>query len=338
MLYNEFMLRVVIVGSGEMASSLLLGVKEAGHSVVGIFRSERINMSFLQRGFKDLFAPSDFYLLAKADKIPEIIAPSVNSQAFRDEIRKLHADIIIVGSWGEKFSKKTILTPKLATINCHPAMLPAHRGPNPYMSAILTGEEMTGITFHLMDEKFDTGEILLQKEVPILFTDNGYTLKLRCAQTARLALKELLPQVENGAINPVKQDENKASYYKRITGKDIYIDFSMGATQIYNKVRGFSPWAFCYLKVGHNFLKIGNAQFVDLSGTEFYVKNKCYRLPDRYLNASAGKILARGKDWLLCSTVENEHAILLYDLQLFGFVKRFFTKSFIKRLHSSALK
>lgn len=326
------MLKVVIVGSGEMASSLLLGVKEAGHKIVGIFRQERVTTPTITRLFKDLFAPSDFYLLSKTYKIPEIKADSVNSQEFRNAVRKLQADIIIVGSWGERFSKKTILTPRLATINCHPSYLPAYRGPNPYMSTISNGEEKTGITFHLMDENYDTGEILLQKEVPILFSDNGYTLKLRCAQQARTALKELLPLIENGAVNPIKQNEAKASYFKRITSKDIYIDFSMSATEIYNKVRGFSPWAFCYLKVRNQFLRIGYAQVVDLSSTEFYLKNKKYRLPDRYLNTSAGKILARGNDWLLCSTIENEHAILLYDLKLFGFLKHFLTKPFIKSL------
>ena len=65
-----------------------------------------------------------------------------------------------------------------------------------------------------------------------------------------------------------------------------------------------------------------------------YVKNKKYRLPDRYLNVKEGKILARGKDWLLCSTIEEGNAVLLYDLKLYGIVKQFLTKGFIKSLKS----
>ena len=90
------MLKVVIVGSGEMSSSLLLGVKEAGHKIVGIFRQERVTTPTITRLFKDLFAPSDFYLLSKTYKIPEIKADSVNSQEFRNAVRKLQADIIFV--------------------------------------------------------------------------------------------------------------------------------------------------------------------------------------------------------------------------------------------------
>jgi len=226
------MLRVVIVGNGEMASSLLLGTKEAGHKVVGIFRGERREFHPFFLLFKDLFAPTDFYMLAKSQKIPEIKLRNVNTEEFRRELRKLKADVVLVGTWGQKFSPKTIATPRLGTINCHPSLLPAHRGPNPYMSVLMNGEEQTGVSFHLMDANFDTGAILLQKEVPVLFTDTGYTLKLRCSKTAREELKALLDGVENGTITPIPQDETKASYYKRITPKDIYIDFKMSPKEI----------------------------------------------------------------------------------------------------------
>lgn len=328
------MLRIVIVGTGEMATSLLLGVKEAGHEVVGFFRSERVNKNSFIRGFCDFFAPTDFFMLAKKQGIYEIKSKTVNSEHFRKELRKLHADIVLVGTWGERFSQKTIDTPKLATINCHPSFLPKHRGPNPYMSTIVNGEENTGITFHLMDKNYDTGAILLQKEVPILTSDNGYTLKLRCVKTAREELKNLLSAVESGSLVPVEQNTNEASYFKRITPKDIYVDFSMTAKEIYNKVRGFHPWAFCYLKAKKQFLKIGYAHVVDLNKTEFFVKNKKYKVPDRYVNGKAGEILARGRDWLLCSTIEEDVAILLYDLKLFGFCKQIFTKKFVFRLKS----
>ena len=283
----------------------------------------------LKKAFLDFFAPSDFYMLAKNAKIPEIKATSVNSEAFRQAVRHLQADVVLVATWGEKLSQQTINTPKLACINCHPSMLPEYRGPNPYMAAICNGEEKTGITFHLMDNDYDTGAILLQKEVPILISDNGYTLKLRCAQTARYALKELLDGVETGSLKPIEQDETKASYYPRITNKDIYIDFTMDATDIYNKVRGFETWAPCYLKVRNQFLKIGHAKVVDMRLNEYFVKNKKYYMPNVMPNINAGEIIARGSNWLLCTTVEPNKAILLYNLKLYGFCKQILTKNFI---------
>ena len=196
----------------------------------------------------------------------------------------------------------------------------------------MNGAEKTGVTFHLMDENFDTGAIMHQKEVPVLFTDTGYTLKLRCVKTAREELKFLLNGIENGSITPRLQDNSKSSYYKRITPKDIYIDFSMTPQDIYNKIRAFNPWAFCYLKVKNQFLKIKHAQIVNLNQTTFMVKNKKYRMPDVYYGEKAGRVLSKGKDWILCSTIDKEHAILLYDVRLFGFCKGFLTKAFIKSL------
>ncbi len=326
------MLKVVVIGSSEMASSLLLGVKEAGHEVVGFLRYERISISQPFLFLKDLFAPSDFFMLAKSQNIPEIKVKSVNSEKFRKIIRKLNADIVLVGTWGEKFSQKSIITPKIATINCHPSLLPTYRGPNPYMAVLMNGEEKTGVTFHLMDEKYDSGAILLQVEVPISFSDTGYTLKLKCVKVARDSLKTLLDGIENSSLNPIPQNENISSYYKRITSKDIYINFSMGANEIYNKVRAFHPWAFCYLKIKNEFLKIGYAQIVDLNRHEFFVKNKKYNLPDRYLGEKAGKILLKGDSWLLFSTIDKEKAILLEDVKLYGFCKGILTKKFISLL------
>ena len=326
------MLKVVIVGNGEMASSLLLGVKEAGHKVVGIFRSERKDVNPFLLFLKDLFAPTDFYMLAKSQGIPEIKAKSVNSEYFRREIRRLQADVVLVATWGEKFLPKTISTPRLCTVNCHPSLLPKHRGPNPYMSVLWQGEEKTGVTFHLMDKNFDTGPILYQQEVPVLFSDTGYTLKLRCVQNARQSLAHLLNGIENATLAPQNQDDLRSSYFKRITPKDIYVDFSMAPIDIYNKVRAFNPWAHCYLKIKNQFLKIGHAQIVNLNQQFFMVKNKKYRMPDVYFGEKAGRVISKGPNCILCTTIDAEHAILLYDVSLFGFCKGFLTKSFIKRL------
>jgi len=163
------MLRVVIIGYGETASSLMLGVMKTRHKLVGIKRWEKSNplLGFL----KDTLWPDQLTTLIKANGIKEIQAESVNSPAFLREIRALKADVLLIGSWGEILKKNAIISPKIACINCHPSLLPKHRGPNPYASAIIYGETKTGITFHLVDEGIDTGAVLLQKEIPITHED-----------------------------------------------------------------------------------------------------------------------------------------------------------------------
>ncbi|MDD3593202.1 MAG: methionyl-tRNA formyltransferase [Candidatus Gastranaerophilales bacterium] len=328
------MLKVIVVGTGEMAASLLLGTLEAGHKVVGFLGYDSVSLPLWVQFFKNWFAPSDFRLIAKSKKIYEIKAPKVNSPQFKKEVIKLNADIVLVGSWGERFKKEIIIAPKLGTINAHPSLLPAHRGPNPYLSTIVAGEKTTGVTFHLMTEKYDEGPILLQKEVPILDDDNGYSLKLRCTQTARKALKELYDGIETASLVPIKQDESKASYFKRITNKDIYIDFSMTAREMYNKIRGFDPWACCYIKAKNNFLKVQKASIVDFNDNYFIVHDKKYRTKTSFMEAKNGQILAKGDDWLLCATQEPGMGIVFSKVKLYGFCKQFLTKLFIKALKS----
>ncbi len=329
------MLKVIIVGTGEMASSLLLGVLEAGHKVVGFLSYEKIALSPIQLWIKNMFSPSDFYVIANSKKIPAINTKSVNSPKFRKFIRNSRADVVIFGSWGEKISKKTFDTPKIATINVHPSLLPKYRGANPYMMTISHGETMSGVTFHLVNEYFDRGGILLQKEVPILQDDTGYSLKLRTCQTARNSIKELFEGIENGSILPIEQDEKNATYYKRIGPKDILIDFNMGAREIYDKVRGFCPWAECYLPFPNKreFLKIRFAKVINLEDDFFIYDKKKYTLDERFLNQNAGKILIKNKNFLLCKTIDENGAILFEKPELYGFFKKFFTKKYLKNIH-----
>lgn len=329
------MLKVIVVGTGEMASSLLLGIMEAGHKVVGFLPYEKTALSPPMLWIKNIFAPSDFYVLANSKKIPMINVKSVNSAKFRKFVRKSRADIVIFGSWGEKICKKTFDTPKIATINVHPAMLPKYRGANPYMMTISRGETKSGVTFHLVNEYFDRGAILLQKEVPILQDDTGYSLKLRTCQIARNSIKELFEGIENASIIPVEQDEAQASYYKRVTAKDILIDFNMTAQEIYDKVRGFYPWVNCYLKIPNKreFLKIGFARIINLENETFTYNKKDYPLAKKFLNQPAGYILKRDKNFLLCKTIDENNAILLEKPELFGFLKGFFTAKYLKNIH-----
>jgi methionyl-tRNA formyltransferase len=322
------MLKVVIVGYGEMASSLMLGVMESGHQVVGVFRWERVNSNPFSLMIKDVFNPSTFFSFLKSFNLYDIKATSVNGQDFKKEILKLNPDIILIGSWGEKINKGSFVLPKIACINSHPSLLPKHRGPNPYYSTIKEGETKTGITFHLVDESLDTGAVLLQKEVEILPDDTGGTLKTRCCVTARNAVSELLNGLEQALFLPQKQDESKATYYPRINNEEVIIDLNKAPEEIYNKIRGMNPWTHCYLKTKGEFLKIGNAKIVDITQNKIKIKDKIFDLAF-FQYSKQGQIILKGTNYLLISTINKQKAILFNDLKLFGTFKSLFTALYL---------
>ncbi len=260
-------MKIVVVGYDKMFSSLILGTLESQNKIVGVFRHERVSIHPFWLFFKDIFAPGRDLSFLKSYNLHEIKARSVNSKTFKREILKLNPDIILVGSWSEKFKKSIIELPKIGTINCHPSLLPKYRGPNPYMRVIMNGEKETGVTFHLMDENLDTGPILMQKKIDIVqgFNgDTGETLKNKCCNLAKSAVCELLTSLNDDMIIPINQSKKEATYYPQISEKDILVDFTKTAAEINALIRALTPWQPAYIAHKNTFFKIkGSVKFFE---------------------------------------------------------------------------
>lgn len=241
-------MKVVILGSGNMLTHLIAGCIDANCNIVGVFRYDKVRYPLIDRFFIDLFNPSAEYTYIKSHKLYEIKARSANSAEFKKEILRLNADLILVGTWGEKLKKSIISLPKLATINVHPALLPKYRGPNPYLQAIKHMESQSGVTFHLMDENFDTGAILLQKKVEIEPKDTGAELRRKIALAAREGTCELIKQLDREIIIPIAQDEKYSSYFSQIKEDEVMLDFSKSAKEVAAHIRSFHPWHKCYFE------------------------------------------------------------------------------------------
>lgn len=314
-------MKVVILGAGELLTNLIAGCMDANHEIVGVFRYDKVRLPSIDRTIVDLFNPSSEYTYIKSHKLYEIKAKSVNSAEFKKEILRLNADIVLVGSWGEKIKKPIINLPKIATINVHPALLPKYRGPNPYLQAIKHLEKKSGVTFHLMDENFDTGAILLQKTVEIKPEDTGAELRHRIALASRKGIRELLKKLDKEIIIPVKQDENKASYFPRITEEEVMLDFSKSAEEVSAHIRAFHPWIKCYFSYKNHFF-IPNPYKLEIIET----KNKSELLSRQ----QAGEIIEKfHKDKSVTVLCGNNKFLKMSALELQGFSK-FLTALYIK--------
>ena len=249
-------MKIVVVGYGEMFDSLLAGIIKSGNEISGVFRRENILYCPIKRFLLDIFFPSQNKIFVKSLGIYDIKARSVNSEKFRNEIKKLNADLIIVGSWSEKFSMQTINSPNIACINTHPSLLPKFRGPNPYSQTILFGEKQTGITFHLMDVNYDTGAILHQSKVNISNEETGFSLKHKCCELARKEIEVLLNSFETKYQNALSQNETESSYQHHLTLKDSIIDFNNETSiDISKKIRALSPWMKCHIPYKNEFFE-----------------------------------------------------------------------------------
>ncbi len=281
-------MRVVLVGYGEMMRALALGILNSKHEIVGILRSETIHHNGIMRFFNDYVKPSDDYIFIKTHSIPEIKVNSVNSNKFRRIIKQLNADIVLVGSWRERFSVHTLNTLPNHFVNVHPSLLPKYRGPNPYMQVIIHNEPVSGITFHLMDVNYDTGAILHQKEVKILRDDTGGSLRMRCCDTARNEIGFLLDNFNERLVNQRSQNETESSYWSQISLKDTIIDFeSETPEEIDRRIRALSPWTKCYLPIKGEFFSFRSYQIT---------KNKLNQQAGTIVNKSGNTIFIVCKD------------------------------------------
>ena len=256
------MAKVVLVGYGQMLYSLIEGIENSNHEILGVFRIDRTHYHGMELFLKDTFNPSIDYTIIKSKKLYDIKGTSVNSDKFYNEIKKLNPDLIIVGSWGEKF-KSEILN-LLPCINFHPALLPRNRGANPYFWTIYLNQKVTGLTIHYMDEKFDRGDIIMQEAITIDENETGKTLKDKTTRIAKVMVKEMLDLFDKKQIQPIKQNEQYATYEPQIYERNVIIDLNKTKDDVKRHLRALYPWASPYVRINNKFVKIDKYEILEL--------------------------------------------------------------------------
>jgi len=285
------MAKVVLVGYGQMLYSLIEGIENSNHEILGVFRNDKRHYNNFELFFKDIFNPSKDYTIIKSKKLYDIKGHSVNSVKFYEEIQKLKPDMIIVGSWGEKF-KSNILN-LLPCVNFHPALLPKNRGANPYFWTIYLNQKVTGLTIHFMNEKFDKGDIILQEAITIDEHETGETLKDKTTRLARAMVKDFLDLYDKNQIQPIKQDEKFASYEHQITESEVIIDLTKPKKDVYRHLRALHPWANAYVKIARRYVKIPNFEFLDVNDKTQNLK------PYSIITNNSKYFILKGSDFLI---------------------------------------
>jgi len=157
----------------------------------------------------------------------------VRNPACHEILRRLEVDVILVATFGEFLPPEMLRIPRLAAINMHPSLLPKYRGGFPEFAAVLNGESATGVTFHLMEAKFDAGNILLQRRLQILEHETTVGLKRRLAALACDAFPELLSLIMRKHLTGCPQDSSAVSYC-RLTPYFDRVTPAMTVRQIQN--------------------------------------------------------------------------------------------------------
>jgi len=188
-----------------------------------------------------------------------------NNAEFRTQLQELNPEVIVVVGYGRIIPQWMIDLPPLGNINLHSSLLPKYRGAAPIQWAIASGETVTGVTTMRIDAGLDTGDILLQREVPIAANDTAETLSPRLAGVGAELMVQTLLDIREEAVIPQSQDHLRASLAPILRKEDGRIDFSQSAPEIYNRLRGFQPWPGAYTNFRGRQLLICSARVVEHS-------------------------------------------------------------------------
>lgn len=246
-------LKIIFYGTPEFAVATLKALVQQGKNIVGVVtapdkpagRGRNLQQSAVKK-------------YALSQKLNVLQPTNLKSEAFQSALQALQPDLQIVVAF-RMLPESVWKLPKLGTFNLHASLLPQYRGAAPINWAIINGESKTGVTTFFIDDKIDTGEIILQEEIEISESDNAGTLHDKLMNAGSLLVLETVKRIENGNGATQKQPQYKGlkTAYK-LNPENTKIDWSQNGETINNLIRGLSPYpaAWCYFNQADKEFKI----------------------------------------------------------------------------------
>lgn len=237
-------IRVVFMGTPEFARESLKELYEAGFNIVGCFTNPDKPSG---RGMKLKASAVKEYAIEK--EIPVYQPKKVRkNEEVLEILRELNPDVIAVVAYGKILPKEILDLPKYGCINVHGSLLPKYRGAAPMQWSIINGEKITGITTMFMDVGMDTGDMLLKEEVEIKDEYNLEDIHDKLMVIGAKLLVKTIDKVIDGTIVRIPQPE-EGTIAPMITREMTKIDFNKNSRDIFNFVRGLSPFPGTYMEL-----------------------------------------------------------------------------------------
>lgn len=232
-------LKIIFMGTPEFGATVLENLAKTSFKPVLVVTSPD-----KPRGREQALIPSPTKLVAQKHNIP-VVQPE-KTREIVSKLKEIKPDLIVVAAFGKILPKEILDIPQSGSLNVHPSFLPKYRGPSPIQSAILDGEEKTGVTIILMDEKMDHGPIIKQQVVRLAGDETFESLSKKLAETGSTLLLNTIPFWLKEMITPEPQDERDATYTKIFSKEDGEINWRKSAKQIKRELRAFYPWPGSY--------------------------------------------------------------------------------------------
>jgi methionyl-tRNA formyltransferase len=306
-------LRIVYMGTPEFAVGPLEKLHHDGYSIAGVVtapdkpagRGKKLKMSAVKQ-------------FALTHEIPVLQPEKLKEDRFLDDLNQLNANLFVVVAF-RMLPKVVWSLPSYGTFNLHASLLPQYRGAAPINHAIMNGERETGVTTFFIDEKIDTGKIIMQEKVAIYNEDDAGKLHDKLMEAGSELVAQTVEAIKNDQVNEIPQDMlirpgTELKEAPKIFKEVCRVNWYNSCKKIHDKVRGLSPYP-------------GAFGYFDLNGQKLGIKILKSRIVDPDSNQPAGKLFSDGKNYLKISC--GEGILDLIEIQYPG-KKRMNVKDFLR--------
>ena len=226
-------MKIVFMGTPDFAVNVLQGLID-NYEVVGV-----VSQPDKRIGRHQVLTNTPVKELALKYDIP--VFQPIRIREDYEDILNLNPDLIVTCAYGQIIPKAILDYPRLGCINVHASLLPKLRGGAPIHKSIIDDYGTTGVTIMYMDVKMDSGDIISQREVKILDSDNLESLHDKLSEVGTSLLLDTLPSIIDGSNSRTKQDEDEVTYAYNIKREEEHIDFSKTSREVFNLIRGLCP-------------------------------------------------------------------------------------------------
>jgi methionyl-tRNA formyltransferase len=228
-------MKIIFWGTPEFAVPSLKILLENNHQVEAV-----ITAPDKERGRGQKMSFTSVKEFALQNNILVLQPEKLKSEEFINTLKDFDVDLYVVVAF--KILPREIFTiPKFGSFNLHASLLPKYRGAAPIQWALIKGETETGVTTFALEDKVDTGNIYLQKKIPILPDDNFGTVHDKLSLLGAEVVLETVNSIEDGTARMQKQSDELASPAPKVTRELMQIDWNTSALEVHNLVRAFSP-------------------------------------------------------------------------------------------------
>ncbi len=243
-------MKLIFMGTPDFAVPSLKTLFDSKHSIAAVITGPDKERG---RGQKIAYTPVKEFALR--NNIPLLQPEKLNDEKFICSLKNFSADLYVVVAF-RILPREVFTIPPQGSFNLHASLLPKYRGAAPIQWSLIKGDGETGVTTFMLEDKVDTGNIILQEKIKIDAEDDFGSLHDKLSQLGASAVLQTVNMIEEAKVELKEQDNTIASPAPKITKELCEINWYKTAEEIHNLIRGLSPYPGAYFKFGGKIFKI----------------------------------------------------------------------------------